>query len=175
MKRLFLMLCMLLVLTACTTSPYDSDGSASVPVSVSNHSHAAFQGDNVVEHDFVGYCGNTITTVRYEAMGKSTESWEKSFWGGTSVGLSDFLRWLDYDDGTCRCLPEYYVKTEFSASEYGINLSVGYVRFEGKQVQLTSEQLDFLQQTVDEIAAGRVERLCALPPMTDPAQHLLLF
>jgi len=172
MKRLFLMLCMVLVLTACRTSPYDSDGSVPDPP---DHSHAVFKGDNVVEHDFVGYCGNTVTTVRYDAMGKSEESWKKSFWGGTSVGLSDFLRWLDYDDGTCRCLPEYYVKTEFSASEYGINLSEGYVRFEGKQVQLTSEQLDFLKQTMDEIADGRVEGLCALPPMTDPAQHLLLF
>ena len=96
-------------------------------------------------------------------MGKQEENWERSFWGGTSVGLTDFLRWLDYDDGICRCLPEYYVKTEFSASEYGINLSEGYVRYQGGQTQLTEEQLTFLTQTRDEIASGRVEGLCSVP------------
>ena len=117
----------------------------------------------MVEHDPVGYCGNTVTTVRCEKLGKQEERWEKSFWGGTSVGLTDFLKWLNYDDGICRCLPEYYVKTELSASEYGINLSEGYVRFEGKQIQLTDEQLKYLQETIHEIAADQVDGICSLP------------
>lgn len=160
MKRILLLLGILSILSACG-SPYNSDGSVSV--SAPEHSHALPVENNVVEHDPVGYCGNTITTVRCVQFGGQEENWERSFWGSTSVGLTDFLRWLDYDDGVCRCLPEYYVKTEFSASEYGINLSEGYVRFAGKQVQLTKEQLDYLKQTLGEVAEGEVEGLCSLP------------
>lgn len=160
MKKLPLLLCLLLALSACG-SPYDSDGSfvSQQP----DHSHTTLVGENVVEHDPEGYCGNTITTVRCIRVGKQEENWERSFWGGASVGLTDFLRWLDYDDGICRCLPEYHVKTELSPSEYGINLSEGYVRFEGKQTQLTQEQLDFLRELLDEVAEGRVEGLCSVP------------
>lgn len=163
MRKILVVFCVLLALTGCRTSPYDSDGTVSSPVHSPDHSHTAAMGKNVVDHEPEGYCGNTVTTVRCERMGKQEENWERSFWGGTSVGLTDFLRWLDYDDGICRCLPEYYVKTEFSASEYGINLSEGYVRFEGGQTQLTDEQLAFLMQTIDDIASGRVDGLCSLP------------
>lgn len=161
MKRFPLLLCLLMMLSACG-SPYASDGSASDPAP--DHSHVLVNETNVVEHDPVGYCGNTITTVRCERTAGQEENWERSFWGGISVSLSDFLRWLDYDDGICRCLPEYYVKTEFSSSEYGINLTEGYVRFEGKQVQLMQEQMDYLNQTLAAVAEGKVEGLCALPP-----------
>jgi len=164
MKKLFPLLALLLALTACRTSPYDSDGAASGPVPEPDHSHAAASGENVVAHEPEGYCGNTITTVRCERVGKQEENWERSFWGGTSVGLTDFLRWLDYDEQICRCLPEYYVKTEFSASEYGINLSEGYVRFEEKQCQLTGEQIQWLQKIMEAIASDQVDGLCALPP-----------
>lgn len=157
MKRLFIVSCMLLALTACRTSAYTSDGSVSG--AASDHSHAAVEGDNVVAHDPVGYCGNTVTTVRCTAG----EGWEKSFWGGTSVELTDFLRWLDLSGEVCRCLPEYYVKTEFGASEYGIDLSEGYVRFEGKQTQLTREQVERLQTMMEDIAAGKLSELCSLP------------
>lgn len=158
MNRLLFVSCMLLVLTACSTSPYASDGWVSDPVP--DHSHTTFQGNNVLDHDPVGYCGNTVTTVRYAPMGKGEqESWEKSFWGGTSVGLSDFLRWLDYDDGVCRCIPEYYVKTEFAKAEYGINLSEGYARFEGKQCQLTGEQVQWLQTMMEEIVSDNMNDL----------------
>lgn len=161
MKQLSLLLCLLLMLTACG-SPYDSDGSASA--SRPDHSHAAPEGDNVVKHEPEGYCGNTVTTVRYVPMGKLAEGWEHSFWGGSSVGLSDFLCWLDYSGEICRCLPEYYVKTEFAASEYGINLNEGYVRFEGKQCQLTGEQIEWLKTTINDIADGNGKDLCALAP-----------
>lgn len=163
MKRLLLLTVLLLSLTACRKSPYDSDGDVSP-----DHSHDVAIGENVVDHQPEGYCGNTITTVRCERMGKQEENWERSFWGGTSVSLTDFLRWLDYSGDVCRCLPEYYVKTEFSGSEYGINLTEGYVRFEGKQTQLTEEQLAFLKETIEEIRSGKVEGLCALPPAEKP-------
>ena len=144
--------------------PFAIDGGVSLP----EHSHAAPVGDNVVGHDPEGYCGNTVTTVRCEKLGKQEENWERSFWGGSSVGLSDFLRWLDYSEDTCRCLPEYYVKTEFSASEYGVSLTGGYVRHDGKQCQLTEEQVNWLAETLDEIKAGAGKDLCALPPAEQP-------
>ncbi|MBR2934545.1 MAG: hypothetical protein IKB79_03095 [Oscillospiraceae bacterium] len=117
----------------------------------------------MVEHEPEGYCGNTVTSVRYAPMGKVGEGWERSFWGGASVGLTDFLRWLDYSGEICRCLPEYYVKTEFASSEYGVNLSEGCVRFEGKQSQLTQEQLEWLKTTIENVAAGVGVELCSLP------------
>jgi len=163
MKRLLLLTVILIGLSACRTSPYDSDGTVSGSIQETDHSHTIAAEEHVITHEIEGYCGNTITTVRCERMGKQEENWERSFWGGTSVGLTDFLRWLDYGEDMCRCLPEYYVKTEISASEYGINLSEGYVRFEGGQTQLTQEQLDFLKQIMEEIAAGRVEGICSLP------------
>ena len=160
MKRSVMLLCLLLTLCSCE-SPYAADGSISEPVP--EHSHVPFVGNNVAEHAPEGYCGNTITTVRCVQLAGQEENWERSFWGGTSVALTDFLRWLDYDDGICRCFPEYYVKTEFSASEYGVNLTEGYVRFEGGQTQLTQEQLEFLWELLVEVAEGRVEGLCSLP------------
>lgn len=163
MKRLLPLFILFLALTACRTSPYDSDGSVSGPVQKPDHSHAAALGENVVAHEPEGYCGNTITTVRCERVGMQEENWERSFWGGTSVGLTDFLRWLNYGEDVCRCIPEYYVKTEFSSSEYGINLSERYVRFESGQTQLTDEQLTFLIQTIDDIASARGDGLCSLP------------
>ncbi len=161
MKKISLLLCLLFVLSACA-SPYDSDGAVSV--SEPDHSHPAPESGNVVAHEPEGYCGNTVTTVRCIPMGKAGNGWERSFWGGSSVGLSDFLRWLDYSGEVCRCLPEYYVKTEFAASEYGINLSDGYVRFEGGQCQLTQEQTEWLKSAIDEIEKGGGKDLCALPP-----------
>ena len=161
MKRLALVLCLLLTLTACG-SPYASDGSASG--SQPDHSHTPPTGNNVVVHEPEGYCGNTVTSVRYVPVGKTGEGWERSFWGGHSVGLTDFLRWLDYSGEICRCLPEYYVTTEFASSEYGINLIDGYVRFEGGQCPLTQEQIEWLKNTMADIAAGEGKNLCALPP-----------
>lgn len=163
MKKLLPLCLVIFTLSACRISPYDSDGTVSGPVQAAYHSHSVTAGKNVLTHETEGYCGNTITTVRCERMGKQEENWERSFWGGVSVGLTDFLRWLDYREGICRCLPEYYVKTEFSASEYGINLTEGYVRFEGGQTQLTEEQLVFLKQTIEEVASGRVDGICSLP------------
>lgn len=153
---------MMLSLTACQTDPTVIDAGISLP----GHSHLLEPVSNVVEHEQVGYCGNTVTTVRCERIGEREENREYSFMGGTSVSLTDFLRWLDYREGICRCLPEYYVKTEFSAQEYGIDLSEGYVRHGTGQVQLTEEQREYLRQTMEEIAAGEVEGLlmvCSLP------------
>lgn len=164
MKRWLLAVSVVLMLSGCALNPHTIDGGISLP----EHSHTAPTGENVLAHDPVGYCGNTVTTVRCEGLGKREEAWERSFWGGTSVGLSDFLRWLDYGEEICRCLPEYYVKTEFSKSEYGINLSDGYVRYDGGQCQLTREQVTWLTEILEEIKARTGNDLCALPPAERP-------
>lgn len=153
-----------LMLTGCSIDPFAVDAGVSLP----EHDHVTPTGDNVVHHDPVGYCGNTVTTVRCDKPGKQTERWERSFWGGSSVGLSDFLRWLDYSDNICRCLPEYYVETEFEQTEYGINLTAGYVRLGEKQCQLTEDQVNWLAETLDEIREGAGEDLCGLPPAEQP-------
>ncbi len=66
--------------------------------------------------------------------------------GSDSVMITDLLRYLDYSSDICKCLPEYIVDTEFGKG-YGISLTEGYARYEGKQVSLTDGQI----KTVTEI------------------------
>ena len=117
------------------------------------HTHTESEKNNVLEHEEFGYCGNTMTTVRYQGFAKGQEAWEYTFWGGVSVGISDFLRWLDYSEEVCKCLPEYTVDTEFGLN-YGINLSAGYVRHEGKQVSLTKKQTEYLKSELEKVYDG---------------------
>ncbi len=119
------------------------------------HIHAPSEDKNVVEHEFVGYCGNTMTTVAYHGYGKNSEEWEYSFWGGVSVDLTDLLRWFDYSEEICKCLPEYTVTTEFGL-DYGINLTEGYVRYDGKQVSLTDAQTAELKEMLDKVYDGYI-------------------
>lgn len=116
------------------------------------HSHLLSEGNNIVEHEATGYCGNTVTTVSREAWAGG-EPWEVSFWGSDSVALTDLLLYLDYSGDTCRCQPEYAVDTEFGAG-YGINLTEGYVRHDGGQVSLTAEQIGQIQEILDRQTAG---------------------
>lgn len=119
------------------------------------HSHTLSEADNVVEHEIFGYCGNTMTTVKYHGFAKGEEDWEYSFWGGVSVSLTDTLRWFDYSEGVCKCLPEYTVSTEFGL-DYGINLTEGYIRHDGKQVSLTKEQKNQIKEMLDKVYDGYV-------------------
>ncbi len=113
------------------------------------HTHTLSTTDHTVEHEPVGYCGNTVTTI---SCGTSFggESWEKSFDDDDSVVLTDLLRYLDYSDPICRCPSEYNVDTEFGTG-YGINLTEGYARYNGGQVSLTSEQIETIQDIIDRI------------------------
>lgn len=126
------------------------EGAASVPAADTSqpqepgHSHQLAQEDNVLPHEEVGYCGNTITKVRQNER-LEEDPWEVSFWGSDSVALTDLLIHLDYSGEICRCLPEYYVDTEFSQEEYGLNLTSGYVRYGEGQAELTQEQVELLQ------------------------------
>lgn len=126
------------------------EGAASVPAADTSqpqepgHSHQLAQEDNVLPHEEVGYCGNTITKVRRNER-LVEDPWEVSFWGSDSVALTDLLIHLDYSGEICRCLPEYYVDTEFSQEEYGLNLTSGYVRYGEGQAELTQEQVELLQ------------------------------
>lgn len=111
------------------------------------HSHSLAEGNNIVEHEAMGYCGNTVTTISCQIR-QNDDPWEVSFWGSDSVALTDLLRYLDYSGDVCRCLPEYTVDTEFG-TEYGINLTEGYVRHDGGQVSLTEEQIRQIREILD--------------------------
>ena len=148
-----LALALALTLTACAASagsvsppgsaPEESGSTVSQPEEP-DHGHQLTQEDNVLPHEEVGYCGNTITKVRQNER-LEEDPWEVSFWGSDSVALTDLLIHLDYSGEICRCLPEYYVDTEFSQEEYGLNLTSGYVRYGEGQVELTQEQVELLQ------------------------------
>ena len=148
-----LALALALTLTACAASagsvsppgsaPEESGSTVSQPEEP-DHSHQLAQEDNVLPHEEVGYCGNTITKVRQNER-LEEDPWEVSFWGSDSVALTELLIHLDYSGEICRCLPEYYVDTEFSQEEYGLNLTSGYVRYGEGQAELTQEQVELLQ------------------------------
>ena len=159
-----LTLAMTLTLASCTVSAGgasepDSLPAASVPAESASqpeepdHSHPPTAGDNIVPHEDIGYCGNTITKVSPEPR-TSGEDWKASFWGSDSVALTDLLLYLDYQEGICRCLPEYMVETEFSEEPYGISLTEGYARHGDSQVDLTQEQMELIREILDRNLPG---------------------
>lgn len=152
MNRLVCAALALFLLSGCAQYPADQAASSHVP---EEHGHISAVQNNLVAHEEAGYCGNTQTTLR--KMNGRQVVWETSFMYGDSVALTDLLRWLDYSDGICRCLPEYEVDTEFGGP-YGVNLSQGYVRYGNAQVQLTTAQL----KQVREIVLARTP-LCGYP------------
>lgn len=155
-----------LTLTACAVSASGGapetksvpESSASLPLEdgslpdasqpEEDHSHQPAEADNIVPHEQMLYCGNTVTKVYPESL-YSGEDWKASFWGGDSVSLTDLLLYLDYSEGICRCLPEYMVETEFSEEPYGVNLTEGYARHGDSQVDLTQEQIDLIRDILD--------------------------
>lgn len=148
-----LALALALTLTACAASAGSVSPPGSAPEEFGStvsqpeepdHSHQRAQADNILPHEEVGYCGNTITKVRQNER-LEEDPWEVSFWGSDSVALTDLLIHLDYSGEICRCLPEYYVDTEFSQEAYGLNLTSGYVRYGEGQVELTQEQVELIQ------------------------------
>lgn len=161
---LFSALALLLALAACGAPAGGGDGGADVPPPAAGEPapetperapeeaevdcvHRPSQGDNLVEHEPAGYCGNTVTTVSREAwMGNGP--WEASFWGDDSVALTDLLLYLDYSGDVCRCLPEYNVDTEFGTG-YGVNLTEGYARHDGGQTDLTEEQVSQIREILE--------------------------
>ena len=118
-----------------------------------DHSHQPAEGDNILPHEPMIYCGNTITKVSPEPR-TSGEDWKASFWGGDSVALTDLLLYLDYQEGICRCLPEYMVETEFSEEPYGISLTEGYARHGDSQVDLTQEQVELIHDILERNLPG---------------------
>lgn len=117
-----------------------------------DHGHQLAETPQTVEDPFVGYCGNTRTTLYV-----GEQSW--SFMYGNSVALTDILLNLDYKRGmTCRCMAEYTVDTEFGVG-YGINLTKGFARCEKGQAQLTPEQVE----QIGEIIQWAVTTDCKYP------------
>lgn len=118
-----------------------------------DHTHQTAIQPQTVDDPYVGYCGNTWTTLRL------LNGQEYAFMYGYSVTLTDILLNLNYDPmKVCRCLPQYTVDTEFGTG-YGINLSQGYARCEKGQADLTQEQID----TIRKIINWAVKTNCAYP------------
>lgn len=134
----FLFLCALL-LCACAAKPE--------PAPKPDHTHDAAAADNILPHEPLGYCGNTLTAVQ-------TDDWEASFWGDDSVALTDLLCWLDYSGEICRCPTEYTVTTELSETRYYVNLTEGFARHDGGQVTLTAEQIETIRAILDRAETG---------------------
>lgn len=104
------------------------------------HTLATGAPSNISKEPVMLYCGNTFTTI-YE------NDVQYGFDGSRSVDLTDLLVHLQYTEPVCNCLPEYTVDTEFGTG-YGISLSGGYVRHDGKQVTLTKEQHDMIAEII---------------------------
>lgn len=111
-------------------------------VKVSRHSHSTATEEQTVDEPFVGYCGNTQTTIYFH----NGESY--TFMSGNSVVVTDMLLNLRYDKNKlCKCLPEYTIDTEFGLG-YGVNLSEGYARCDKGQADLTEEQVAKLEEII---------------------------
>ncbi len=107
-----------------------------------DHNHQAAATAQTVDDPFIGYCGNTQTTLY---IGDK----EYTFMYGNSVALTDILLNLNYDPmRICRCRPEYTVDAEFGKG-YGINLTAGYARCEKGQADLTQEQIDTIAEIIE--------------------------
>ena len=155
-----------LALTACAASASSGgpeagsapESSASLPLEdgslpdasqpEEDHSHQTAEADNIVPHEQMLYCGNTVTKISAEPWAGDGD-WEASFWGDDSIALTDLLLHLDYQEGICRCLPEYNVTTEFSEEPYGVNLTEGYARRGDSQVDLTQEQVELIRDILE--------------------------
>ncbi|MCI8360390.1 MAG: hypothetical protein HFE86_03525 [Clostridiales bacterium] len=156
MKRSMLYLAVILILglSACTPSSDtgrpdpDSAAAANAPAAASSVLSASQPDapDNIVAHEPIGYCGNTITTISRETQA-GEEPWTACFWGEDSVALTDLLRYLNYSEEPCKCLPEYQVDTEFGTG-YGLHLTEGYARYNGRQVTLKADQIALVQRII---------------------------
>lgn len=147
MKQLVFSLLLALCVSALTACGAKTGPAPSTAPTALDHTHAA-AADNVLPHEDVGYCGNTVTGIR-------ASGWETSFWGSDSVALSDLLLWLDYSDDPCSCVSEYTVTTEFSEDPYELDLTEGLARHAGKQVTLTDEQIETLRAILDRAKDGK--------------------
>lgn len=110
--------------------------------------HKPYEGNNIIEHEKIGYCGNTITYVEYNNNGET--EWTSRFEGNHSVALTDLLTFLDFKEDACGCklLSWYTVRLE-NGNEYTVSINQSFVRFGDKQVQLTKEQLDTVIDAFD--------------------------
>ncbi len=153
MKRMFLIftVLMLTLATACGgVGPADDNSSqngspqseSAILLNGDGHPHTVADTPQTVSDPYVGFCGNTQTTVYFN--GKSSGA----FMYGDSVYLTELLLNLDYDPKKlCKCRPEYTVDTEFYQG-YGINLTDGYARCDKGQAELTESQVEKVRQIV---------------------------
>jgi len=111
---------------------------------VSEHQHELAKEPQIIDNPVSGYCGNIMTTVYLDGK-------EISFMYDDSVVLTDILINLAYDsEKICRCMAEFEVDTE-SGKGYEVNLTEGFVRFEGGQAELTEEQAARMKEIIERL------------------------
>lgn len=108
-----------------------------------DHAHSPAERREEGATGAIGGCGNTTATLYY---GESVFQLS----GSGAITLSYILDNLEYDPANlCRCRPEITIDTEMGTG-YEISLTEYFVRFEGGQAALTSEQAAQLKQAIEE-------------------------
>ena len=106
-----------------------------------DHGHQLAEEPQRVKDPYVGYCGNTWTTLY---VGEDTYR----FMFGNSLALTDLLLNLDYrQKEVCRCMAEYRVDTEFALG-YEVNLTEGFARCGKGQAKLTRQQVEQIREII---------------------------
>lgn len=167
MKRFLCFLAALVIALSLGACKKDAGAPAEAPGDEPNHAHDPYEGNNIIEHEKIGYCGNTITYVEYNNNGET--EWTSRFEGNHSVALTDLLTFLDFKEDACDCklLSWYTVRLE-DGNEYTVSINLSFVRFGDKQAQLTKEQLDTVIAAIDYAGENKIgcspeERLGAKP------------
>lgn len=100
-------------------------------------------------------CGNTPTVIE-------TKERTFSFEYGNSLKLSSLIISLDYsEDKLCDCETEMKVTPEF-ADTYEVSLTNYFVRVNGKQANLTDEEVQLIKKIYDEELNNLIEMNKAL-------------
>lgn len=145
-KTIILLAVIALITSSCAKKPIEN-----ITKTTEEHKHGFAATEQTVEHEAMGYCGNTETTIHQD--GKSY-----TFMGGNSVSLTDMLLHLDYDpEKLCKCLPDISVDTEFGRN-YGLSLGEdgGYARCDKGQADLTAEQVQKILEIIEKVKNGEV-------------------
>ena len=86
-------------------------------------------------------CGNMSISVWVQGLKEETII---HLYRNEAIILTDFLKYTEYNEEICRCMPEYTVETMFGT--YGLSLSCPYVRYGDYQKGLTGAQVSDIKK-----------------------------
>lgn len=90
-----------------------------------------------------GVCGNLSISIYRPGL---KEQSKVEIYGNDAIVLTNFLNYIEYNEESCRCMPEYTIETMFGT--YGLNLSCPCVRFGDYQRGLTGMQVSDLKKII---------------------------